>query len=76
MVHQTTVLQELKRPTKRVIKEINSDLIISCNDCRHALLLSHAVYCALRREKISGDTCKGCPHFDLEPLGYRLFRRM
>ena len=76
MVRQISVLQELKKPTKRVIKEIGSDLIISCNDCRHALLLSHGVYCALRREKIYGDTCDGCLHFDPEPLEYSLFRRM
>lgn len=76
MGHQINVLQEFKKPTKRGIEEIDGIPIKDLNGCRHALWLSHGVYCALRREKIDGDTCEGCPHFDPEPLEYRLFRRM
>lgn len=76
MVHQINVLEEFKKPTKPILKEIDSNLTIGCDDCKHALFLSYGVYCGLRREKMDGDTCEGCPHFEPEPLEYRLFRRM
>jgi hypothetical protein len=75
MVRQINVLQELKKPPKPALKVIDGNLVVGCNDCRHALSLSHGVYCALRREKIDKDTCDGCLYFDPEPLEYSLFRR-
>jgi len=73
---QINVLREFKKPVKHAMKEVNTDLMIGCNDCRHALWLLHGVYCALRREKMDSSVCDVCPHFDPQPLEYRLFRRM
>ena len=44
-----------------------------CSLCKQAICLSNGVYCCKLRENVDSAAC--CPHFDLEPLEYRLYRR-
>ena len=44
-----------------------------CNACKQAICLSNGVFCGKLREHV--NSAVSCPHFDLEPLEYRLYRR-
>ena len=47
--------------------------VSDCNACKQAICLSNGVYCGKLREPVDVVAC--CPHFDFEPLEYRLYRR-
>jgi len=47
--------------------------VSDCNLCKQAICLSNGIYCGKLRENV--DSVAFCPHFDLEHLEYRLYRR-
>ncbi|KPV64265.1 MAG: hypothetical protein AOA66_0354 [Candidatus Bathyarchaeota archaeon BA2] len=54
----------------------SSNLKIDCNECKQAIPLPDGAYRGIFKEKVSKALCKSCPHFDQEPLEYKLFRRI
>jgi hypothetical protein len=50
------------------------DMGCNCNGCKQAILLSNGIFCGRLREQVSN--IPNCPHFNLEPLEYRLYRRI
>jgi len=44
-----------------------------CANCKHAVHLSESVYCSKLRSHV--DDVSQCPHFEVELLEYKLFRR-
>ncbi len=75
MGSQTKLLQEVGEPTEQGIKKTGAPLMFGTSVCRHALHLSGKIYCAMLREKLAEGACEGCPHFDPEPLEYRVLIR-
>ncbi len=47
--------------------------ISDCDVCKHAICLSNGIYCGKLKDHV--DSVVSCPHFDSEPLEYRLYRR-
>jgi len=61
------------RYIKRAIKKLET-ICSNCNNCKQAILLPDSVYCGKLRELVANIS--NCPHFDLEPLEYRLYKRI
>jgi len=68
--------KQIKNRTKCIKKAVESlkNMCRICDDCKQAILLPNGVYCGKLREQVSN--IPNCPHFDLEPLEYRLYRRV
>jgi len=62
---------------KELIKETYDQSVTvevcDCSVCKQAICLSSGVYCGKLREQV--DNVASCPHFDFEPLEYRLYKR-
>jgi len=61
---------------KKISDLKSSNLNIDLNDCKQAILLPDGTYCGKWKEKVNEVLCKACPYFDLEPLEYKLFKRI
>jgi len=77
--HKTGVFMPHKQNrsrTKCIKKAVENldDACSSCSGCKQAILLTDGVYCGRLREQVSNTS--NCPHFDLEPLEYKLYRRV
>lgn len=58
---------------KKVVENLEG-ICGRCNDCKQAILLPKGIYCGKLREQVSNIL--NCPHFDLAPLEYKLYRRV
>jgi hypothetical protein len=78
--HENGILmshKQIKNRAKCIKKNVENNLedtCGNCNDCKQAILLPDGVYCGKLREQVSN--IPNCPHFDLEPAEYRLYRRI
>jgi len=68
-------LQRFEKFQRNYVKEMLNASMGNRGECKQAISLRNAVYCGLLREKMDGNTCKGCPYFALEPSEYKLFKR-
>lgn len=68
--------KHIKNRTKCIKKAVNNlaDICSNCNGCKQSILLPKGVYCGKLREQVTN--VPDCPHFDLEPLEYKIYRRI
>jgi len=68
--------KQIKNRAKCIKKAVENieDICSNCNGCKQAIPLPNGVYCGKLREQVSNIS--NCPHFDLEPPEYRLYRRI
>jgi len=77
MVASSIKLRNRVHRPKELLGEIYGEHVAveisDCDVCKHAICSSDGIYCGKLREHTNGVV--SCPHFDTEPLEYKLYRR-